>query len=102
MTERGRDRGGRGIAAKVDHGRDEEVEALFALVQRDARRVDVLVNNVWGGYENIQRFGRPFWEQPSWRWEAMFDLGARAHLVASRLAPPLMLPRQRGLIVVPR
>lgn len=99
VTARGQACGGRGIAVRVDHTDDAEVAALFARVGREQGRLDVLVNNVWGGYENMERFGRPFWEQPVWRWEAMFDRGARAHLVASQHAVPLMLPRRQGLIV---
>jgi NAD(P)-dependent dehydrogenase (short-subunit alcohol dehydrogenase family) len=93
-------RGGTGIAVRVDHTVDEEVAALFARAEREQGRLDVLVNSVWGGYEDVERcWDVPFWEQPLRRWEAMIDRGARAHFVASSLAVPLMLPRRRGLIV---
>jgi NAD(P)-dependent dehydrogenase (short-subunit alcohol dehydrogenase family) len=64
-------------------------------------RLDVLVNNVWGGYEGHEheQFNAPFWEQPARHWEAMFTAGLRAHLTAARLAVPLMPPRRGGLIV---
>jgi dehydrogenase/reductase SDR family member 1 len=42
---------------------------------------------------------KPFWEQPLWRWDAMFGPGVRAHYQASQLAAPSMITRQRGLIV---
>jgi NAD(P)-dependent dehydrogenase (short-subunit alcohol dehydrogenase family) len=42
---------------------------------------------------------RPFWEQPLWRWDAMFDAGVRAYYRASQLAAPSMIARRRGLIV---
>src|SRR5262249_12276375 len=63
--------------------------------------LDLLVNNVWGGYEHFEmaRFVAPFWEQPLRHWAGMFEAGVRAHLVATRLAVPLMLPHRRGLIV---
>ena len=94
-------RGGRGIPVHCDHTVDAEVEALFGRIQVESGRLDVLVNNVWGGYEQHegQRFVAPFWEQPLRHWEGMFTAGVRAHLVASRLAVPLMLPAGRGLIV---
>jgi NAD(P)-dependent dehydrogenase (short-subunit alcohol dehydrogenase family) len=94
-------RGGQGIAVRCDHTADAEVEALFARVAREHGRLDVLVNNVWGGYEQQDwaRFGAPFWEQPMRHWSGMFESGVRAHLAASRLAVPLMLPQRRGLIV---
>jgi NAD(P)-dependent dehydrogenase (short-subunit alcohol dehydrogenase family) len=96
------ERGGRGIAVRCDHANDEEVESLFARIGRDCGRLDLLVNNVWGGYEDraCRPLSRaPFWEQSLDQWDRMFTAGVRAHLTASRRAVPLMLPRRRGLIV---
>jgi NAD(P)-dependent dehydrogenase (short-subunit alcohol dehydrogenase family) len=42
---------------------------------------------------------KPFWEQPLWRWDAMFAAGVRAHYLASQLAARTMVARRRGLIV---
>jgi NAD(P)-dependent dehydrogenase (short-subunit alcohol dehydrogenase family) len=42
---------------------------------------------------------KPFWQQPLWRWDAMFVAGVRAHYHASQLAAPGMVARRRGLIV---
>src|SRR5215813_13450327 len=94
-------RGGQGIAVRCDHTTDAEVEALFARVAQEQGRLDLLVNNVWGGYEQFDwsRFAAPFWEQPLGHWSGMFEAGLRAHLMAARLAVPLMLPHRRGLIV---
>jgi NAD(P)-dependent dehydrogenase (short-subunit alcohol dehydrogenase family) len=94
-------RGGQGVAVRCDHTADAEVEALFARVQREQGGLDLLVNNVWGGYEHhdLSRFVAPFWEQPLRHWSGMFECGVRAHLAASRLAVPLMLSGGRGLIV---
>jgi len=96
------ERGGRGIGVRCDHAVDADVEALFERIRREQGRIDILVNNVWGGYEDpecrpLPRV--PFWEQPLRQWNGMFTAGVRAHLVASRLAVPLMLPQKRGLIV---
>lgn len=96
--------GGQGIPVQCDHTRDEETEALFTQVQREHGRVDVLVNNAWAGYENMREgrtftWGRPFWKQPFWRWEAMFDAGVRAAYTASAFAARLMTEQQSGLIV---
>lgn len=94
--------GGHGVAVRCDHTRDGDVEALFARIRRDHGRLDVLVNNVWGGYENDACRPlpmMPFWEQPLQQWDLMFTAGVRAHLTASRFAVPLMLPQGRGLIV---
>ena len=50
----------------------------------EGEAIDILVNNVWGGYERMIEdgeftWGKPFWEQPLWRWDAMFAAGVRAH-----------------------
>jgi NAD(P)-dependent dehydrogenase (short-subunit alcohol dehydrogenase family) len=75
--------GGKGIGVRCDHTNDDEVEALFQRVTHEQGRLDILVNNIWGGYERMVEDGeftweRPFWEQPLWRWNVMFDAGARA------------------------
>jgi len=96
------DRGGVGIAVRCDHTVDADVESLFGRIRDDHGRLDILVNNAWGGYENSECRPLPlvpFWEQSLIQWDGMFTAGVRAHLTASRLAVPLMLPRRRGLIV---
>jgi NAD(P)-dependent dehydrogenase (short-subunit alcohol dehydrogenase family) len=93
--------GGVGIPVRVDHTVEEDVKALFERVQQEQGRLDVLVNNAWGGYEGIfdVDFSLPFWEQPLWRWDKMFNAGVRSHYLSSRYAAPLMLPHKHGLIV---
>lgn len=92
--------GGRGIAVQCDHTREEEVTALFDRVAQEAGRLDLLVNNAWGGHESFTGvFDAPFWEHPLANWEAMFDRGVRNHLLASRCAAPLLLRQKRGLVV---
>ena len=87
--------------SKVYATQDGDVEALFARVGQEQGRIDLLVNNVWGGYEAYDgaSFDLPFWDQSLWRWDKMFTAGVRAHFAASRLAVALMLPQRRGLIV---
>jgi NAD(P)-dependent dehydrogenase (short-subunit alcohol dehydrogenase family) len=94
-------RGGKGIAVRCDHTIDSDVEALFARVQREQGRLDLLVNNAWGGYEHhdYRAFGAPLHEQPLRHWDGMFTAGVRAALVASRAAISLMMPQRNGLIV---
>src|SRR5580658_2517844 len=89
---------------RCDHLDDEQVAVAFARVAQDAGAIDILVNNVWGGYERMMEDGvftwsKPFWEQPLWRWDAMFDAGVRAHYYASQLAARSMIANRRGLIV---
>jgi NAD(P)-dependent dehydrogenase (short-subunit alcohol dehydrogenase family) len=91
-------------ALRCDHRNDDEVSSTFERIIRDTGGIDILVNNVWGGYERMIDQGaftwmKPFWEQPLWRWDAMFAAGVRAHYRASQLAAPGMIARTRGLIV---
>lgn len=44
------ERGGVGLPVRCDHTVDAQVQALFAQVQREQGRLDVLVCNAWGGY----------------------------------------------------
>ena len=89
---------------RCDHGVDAEVDAVFERILTDCATIDILVNAVWGGYERMMEDGqftwpRPFWEQPLWRWDAMFSAGVRAHYRASQLAASGMVARRAGLIV---
>jgi dehydrogenase/reductase SDR family protein 1 len=95
---------GIGISLVCDHRDDSQVEAVFGRIMDEQGRLDILVNNVWGGYERMVEDGeftwtRPFWQQPLWRWDSMFEAGVRAHYVASRLAAQSMTARRSGLIV---
>ena len=92
------------VGIRCDHSVDTDVIAAFERIAREADGIDILVNNVWGGYERMVNNGeftwmKPFWEQPLWRWDAMFAAGVRAHYQASQLAAPGMVARRRGLIV---
>ncbi len=92
--------GGRGIAVRCDHTQEDQVRALFDRVQRDHDGFDLLVNNAWGGHETFNGvFEAPFWEHDLAQWDSMMDRGVRNHLVASRLAAPLLVKQKRGLIV---
>jgi dehydrogenase/reductase SDR family protein 1 len=96
--------GGKGIAVVCDHREDAQTEKLFQHVKEENGRLDILVNNAWGGYERMEHDGeftwlKPFWEQPFWRWDAMFHGGVRAAYVASAFAARMMIEQQKGLIV---
>jgi NAD(P)-dependent dehydrogenase (short-subunit alcohol dehydrogenase family) len=94
------ERGGRGIAVQCDHTVDGDVERLFERLRDEHGRLDLLVNNAWGGYEgHDDTFDAPFWEQPLERWHGMFEAGVRAQFTASRLAAPLLIEQGSGLIV---
>ena len=93
--------GGQGIAVRCDHTAEDEVRALFERIGHEQQgRLDLLVNNAWGGHESFDGvFDAPFWEHPLAHWDSMMDRGVRNHLVASRCAAPLFVEQQRGLVV---
>jgi dehydrogenase/reductase SDR family protein 1 len=97
--------GATGIALPCDHRNDAEVKAVFQHILDGSGRVDVLVNNIWGGYEFMEEDNgeftwlNKFWAQPVSRWDAMFQAGVRAHFVASALAARTMVAQKSGLIV---
>jgi NAD(P)-dependent dehydrogenase (short-subunit alcohol dehydrogenase family) len=96
--------GARLMPIPCDHTSDSEVAGAFHRIFNEQERLDILVNNVWGGYENMVENGEftwmlPFWEQPLWRWDAMFAAGIRAHYVASLHAARRMVAQRSGLIV---
>jgi Dehydrogenases with different specificities (related to short-chain alcohol dehydrogenases) len=98
-------RGGTGIPVRVDHTVDAEIASLFERVGRDFGRLDLLVNNAWGGYEDyLQRGGHKsfdavFWEQPIERWDKMWTAGVRATLATTKAALTLMFPQRQGVII---
>src|SRR5262245_33593824 len=95
---------GKGSAVECDHRDDEQVKLTFRQIADEQGRLDILVNNGWGGYEDMLENGEftwphPFWRQPLWRWDSMFQAGVRANYVASQLAAQVMVSRRSGLIV---
>src|SRR5215211_7707997 len=93
------ERGGRGIAVRVDHSRPEEVERLFERIEEEqGGQLDVLVNDIWGG-ESLMQFDTPFWELSLEDGLAMLRLGIETHVITSHYAAPLMLHRKSGLIL---
>ena len=92
--------GGRCVPVAVDHTDDTQVEALFARIEQENEgRLDVLVNNVYGGLRSLRdTIGQSFWESGPAAWDACNDAGLRSHYVASVHAARIMVRRKRGLI----
>jgi NAD(P)-dependent dehydrogenase (short-subunit alcohol dehydrogenase family) len=91
-------RGGVGIPVQVDHTSEDQVNALCARVKTEQGRLDVLVNDVWGGDE-LTEWGKPFWELSLQKGLLMLQRAVHSHIITSRYAAPLMIERGRGLIV---
>ena len=90
--------GGTGIAVQVDHLEPEQVKALVERIDADHGRLDVLVNDVWGG-ENLVDWGKPVWEHDLDKGLRMLRLALDTHLVTSHFALPLLIREPGGLVV---
>ena len=90
--------GGEGIPIQVDHTIEDQVKALFATVKAGQGRLDILVNDVWGGDE-LTEWGQPFWELSLQKGLLMQQRAVHSHIITSRYAAPLMVERRAGLIV---
>src|SRR5690606_3928451 len=97
-AELARARGGTATAVRVDHTDESQGADLVARIRREHGRLDVLVNDIWGGDEHTE-WGRPFWELTASRGFELVDRVLRTHFITSRLALPLMLEHGTGLVV---
>lgn len=90
--------GGVGIAMRVDHTVESEVDALFARLDREHGRLDVLVNCVAGEDPMMHQWGS-FWKTDLKDGEAIFRQCILSHMITAKHAAPLMIRARRGLIV---
>jgi NAD(P)-dependent dehydrogenase (short-subunit alcohol dehydrogenase family) len=90
--------GGRGIAVAVDHLDHDRVRALVERIDGEQGRLDVLVNDIWGG-ENLAEWNTPIWEHDLDGGLRMLRLAIDTHLITSHFALPLLIRRPGGLLV---
>jgi NAD(P)-dependent dehydrogenase (short-subunit alcohol dehydrogenase family) len=91
-------RGGKGIAVRVDHTVPNEVQQLVERIRREHGRLDILVNDVWGG-DQLTEWGKKFWEVDLDKGFLMLQRAVHSHIITSRYAVPLMREQKKGLIV---
>ena len=90
--------GGAGIAVAVDHLVAAEVEALVGRIETESGRLDVLVNDVWGG-ERLFEWDTPIWEHDLDNGLRLLRLAVETHLITSHFALPLLVREPGGLVV---
>ena len=94
--------GGEGSALVVDHESPTSVSALLATIERERGRLDLLVNDVFGG-DRYAEWDKPLWEHDWAGGLRMLQMGVHTHLITCRAAIPLMLRTAahggRGLVV---
>jgi NAD(P)-dependent dehydrogenase (short-subunit alcohol dehydrogenase family) len=76
----------------------DEVRALFEKVERDFGRLDLLVNDIWGGDE-LSEWGKPFWKLDPAKGLKMQELAVQTHILTARFGAPLMVRQKSGLII---
>jgi NAD(P)-dependent dehydrogenase (short-subunit alcohol dehydrogenase family) len=90
--------GGEGIAVEVDHLEPAQVEALVQRIDAERGRLDVLVNDIWGG-ELLAEWDTPVWEHDLDGGLRMLRLAIDTHLITSHFALALLIRRPGGLVV---
>jgi NAD(P)-dependent dehydrogenase (short-subunit alcohol dehydrogenase family) len=90
--------GGHGIAVSVDHLEPEEVRSLVGRIEEEQGRLDVLVNDVWGG-EHLIEWNVPVWEHSLEGGLRMLRLAIDTHIITSHFALPLLIKNEGGLVV---
>jgi NAD(P)-dependent dehydrogenase (short-subunit alcohol dehydrogenase family) len=90
--------GGKGIAVQVDHLISDDVRHLVERIRAEQGRLDVLVNDVWGG-EKLFEWNKPVWDHDLQNGLRMLRLAIDTHLITAHYALPLMIERPGGLLV---
>jgi NAD(P)-dependent dehydrogenase (short-subunit alcohol dehydrogenase family) len=90
--------GGEGIAVAVDHLEPAAVEALVHRIDAGHGRLNVLVNDIWGG-ERLFDWDKPLWEHDLDNGLRLLRLAVDTHLITSHFALPLLIRRPGGLVV---
>ncbi|XAZ24547.1 SDR family oxidoreductase [Sinorhizobium sp. B11] len=90
--------GGRGIPVQVDHLVPEQVEALVARIRAEQGRLDILVNDIWGG-EHLTEWNKPVWEHSLDKGLRMLRLAIDTHFITAHYALALMIEQPGGVLV---
>ena len=89
---------GRGTALVVDHEDPAAVAGLVAQIEAEHGRLDVLINDIFGG-DRYAQWHTPMWEHDLAGGLRMLRMGVDTHLVTAHAALPLLLRGDRGLLV---
>ncbi|MBP1887470.1 SDR family oxidoreductase [Sinorhizobium mexicanum] len=90
--------GGVGIAVQVDHLQPDQVRALVDRIRQERGRLDILVNDIWGG-ERLFEWNKPVWDHNLENGLRILRLAIDTHLITAHYALPLMIERPGGLLV---
>lgn len=82
--------GGAGVALRVDHLETDEVAGLVARIAAEQGKLDILVNDIFGG-DRYMQWDRKLWEHDLAGGLRMLRMGIDTHLITATKAMPLML-----------
>ncbi|MDX3580854.1 MULTISPECIES: SDR family oxidoreductase [Streptomyces] len=90
--------GGHGIAVPTDHLEPAQVRTLVDRIAEEQGRLDVLVNDIWGG-EKLFEWDSPVWEHDLDNGLRLLRLAVETHAITNHFALPLLLRHPGGLVV---
>ncbi|NUS73777.1 MAG: SDR family NAD(P)-dependent oxidoreductase [Corynebacteriales bacterium] len=90
--------GGEGVAVRCDHANEIEVKALVSRIRGEHGRLDILINDIWGG-DSFLEWEKPLWEHSLDATLGVLRNGIETHLITSHFAIPLMLEHKGGLVI---
>ncbi|TGK27123.1 SDR family oxidoreductase [Leptospira yasudae] len=90
--------GGKAIWVRTDHTKPEEVKSLIEKIDREQGKLDILINDVWGGDPYIQ-WEKKFWEHSLENGLKVQRTCIDSHLITNFFAAPLMIRNASGLVV---
>ncbi|MEU8684327.1 SDR family oxidoreductase [Streptomyces sp. NPDC048611] len=90
--------GGSGTALRVDHLDSDQVRDLVRRIDSDHGRLDILVNDIFGG-DTYAQFGTTLWEHDLAGGLRMLRMGIDTHAITSHHALPLLIRRPGGLVI---
>jgi NAD(P)-dependent dehydrogenase (short-subunit alcohol dehydrogenase family) len=90
--------GGKGIAVQVDHLISADVADLVRRIRAEQRRLDILVNDIWGG-EHLFEWNKPVWDHNLENGLTLLRRGIDTHLITAHHALPLLIEQKGGLLV---
>ncbi|WP_026877814.1 SDR family oxidoreductase [Jiangella gansuensis] len=90
--------GGQGIAVRVDHLERDQVKALVERIDREQGRLDLLVNDIWGG-DQLFSWTDTLWEHSLDTGLRILRLAVDTHIITSHYALPLLIREPGGLVI---
>src|SRR5262245_66034400 len=87
-----------GTALRVDHLDPDQVADLVKRIDSERGRLDILVNNIFGG-DKYSQWDKKLWEHDIDAGMLILRMGVNTHLITATTALPLILRGDAGLVV---